>query len=69
MFASAALPGKLYEVAPHITKVGFGAQYAGGIAANKDWFDAQPEALQKALKAGGVAQREEYHKALNSYHK
>ncbi|MEM9473643.1 MAG: C4-dicarboxylate TRAP transporter substrate-binding protein [Pseudomonadota bacterium] len=66
VFASAALPGKLYEVAPHITKVGFGAQYAGGIAANKDWFDAQPEALQKALKKGGVAQREEYHKDLEA---
>ena len=34
VFASAALPGKLYEVAPYITKIGFGAQYAGGIAAN-----------------------------------
>tara|TARA_R110000751_G_scaffold95381_1_gene186295 strand:+ start:38448 stop:39509 length:1062 start_codon:yes stop_codon:yes gene_type:complete len=64
VFASAALPGKLYEVAPHITKVGFGAQYAGGIAANKDWFDAQPEALQAALKLGGVAQREAYHEDL-----
>ena len=28
VFASAALPGKLHEVAPYITKVGFGAQYA-----------------------------------------
>ena len=66
VFATAALPGKLYEVAPHITKVGFGAQYAGGIAANKDWFDAQPEALQQALKKGGVAQREAYHKDLEA---
>ena len=40
VFASAALPGKLHEVAPYITKVGFGAQYAGGIAANKDWYDS-----------------------------
>lgn len=66
VFASAALPGKLHEVAPHITRIGFGAQYAGGIAANKDWYDAQPEALQKALKAGGVAQRKAYHTDLDA---
>lgn len=66
VFASAALPGKLYEVAPYITKVGFGAQYAGGIAANKEWFDAQPEDLQAALRLGGVAQREAYHKDLEA---
>jgi len=48
-FATAALPGKLYEVAPYITLVRFGAQYAGGIAANKDWFDALPEVVKSAL--------------------
>lgn len=66
VFASAALPGKLYEVAPHITRVGFGAQYAGGIAANKDWFDAQPHKLQDALRRGGEAQREAYLKDLDT---
>lgn len=66
VFASAALPSKLYEVAPHITRVGFGAQYAGGIAANKDWFDAQPKALQTALRRGGVAQRKAYHEDLDA---
>jgi len=66
VFASAALPGKLYEVAPYITRVGFGAQYAGGIAANKDWFDSQPEAVQKALRRGGVAQRKAYHEDLEA---
>jgi TRAP-type C4-dicarboxylate transport system substrate-binding protein len=50
VFASAAVPGKLYEVAPHITKVGFGAQYAGGFAANKDWYDGLPADVQTALK-------------------
>ena len=64
VFATAAVPGKLYEVAPYVTRVGFGAQYAGGIAANKEWFDAQPEALQTALRRGGVAQREAYHEDL-----
>lgn len=66
VFASAAVPGKLYEVAPHITRVGLGAQYAGGIAANKDWFDAQPEAVQQALRAGGEAQRVAYHQDLDA---
>jgi TRAP-type C4-dicarboxylate transport system substrate-binding protein len=50
VFASAAVPGKLYEVAPHITKVGFGAQYAGGLAANKDWYEGLPADVQAALK-------------------
>ena len=65
VFASAALPGKLYEVAPHITKVGFGAQYAGGLAANKDWYDAQPQAVQNALKAAAEVDRVAYHKDLD----
>lgn len=60
VFATAALPGKLHEVAPYVTKIGFGAQYSGAMAANKDWFDAQPEALQNALKAAGDAYREAY---------
>lgn len=64
VFASAALPGKLYEVAPYITKVGFGAQYAGGIAANKDWFDSLPAEVQAALFAGAEADRIAYHKDL-----
>lgn len=64
VFATAAVPSKLYEVAPYITKVGFGAQYAGGIAANKEWFDEQPKEVQAALKAGAEAQRIAYHKDL-----
>ncbi len=66
VFASAALPGKLHEVAPHITKVGFGAQYAGGLAANKEWFDGLPEEVQKALKSAAVADRIAYHTDLDA---
>ncbi len=65
VFASAALPGKLYEVAPHITKVGFGAQYAGGFAANKSWYDGLPGVVQKALKDAAEADRIAYHKDLD----
>lgn len=60
VFASAALPGKLHEVAPHITKIGFGAQYAGGLAANKDWFDGLDPAVQDALKTAAITDRIEY---------
>lgn len=66
VFASAALPGKLHEVAPYITKVGFGAQYAGGFAANKDWFDGLPEVVQQALKDAAVADRVAYHQDLDA---
>ena len=66
VFASAALPGKLHEVAPYITKVGFGAQYAGGIAANKDWYDSLSVEVQNALKEGAKADRIAYHKDLDA---
>ncbi len=51
VFASAALPGKLYEVAPNITRAGLGAQYAGSICANADWWEGLPTEVQAALKA------------------
>ena len=66
VFASAALPGKLHEVAPYITKVGFGAQYAGSIAANKDWFESQPDVVQKALINAGETYRVAYQKDLGA---
>lgn len=67
VFASAALPGKLYEVAPYITLLGFGAQYAGGIAANKDWYDEQPEVVRKALKDAAIADRVAYLDDLDAF--
>jgi TRAP-type C4-dicarboxylate transport system substrate-binding protein len=66
VFASAALPGKLHEVAPYITKIGFGAQYAGSMAANKDWFESQPEIVQKAILDAGEAYRVAYQKDLGA---
>ena len=66
VFASAALPGKLHEVAPYITKVGFGAQYAGGFAANKDWFDGLDPAVQQALRDAAEADRIAYHADLDA---
>lgn len=55
VFASAALPGKLFEVAPYITKAGLGAQYAGSLCANADWYGSLPDAAKDALKVGADA--------------
>ncbi len=49
VFASAAFPGKLYEVAPNITQFGLGAQFAGAICANKDWWDGLDADVQTAF--------------------
>lgn len=51
VFASAALPGKLFEVAPHITRAGLGAQYAGSICANTDWWEGLPPEVQQAMSS------------------
>ena len=66
VFASAALPGKLHEVAPYVTKMGFGAQYAGGMAANKPWYDGLPEPVQVALKGACDAYSEAYDADLDA---
>ncbi len=49
VFASAALPGKLFEVAPYVTRAGLGAQYAGAICANADWWAGLDPVVQTAL--------------------
>lgn len=51
VFASAALPGKLFEVAPHITRAGLGAQFAGAVCANTDWWEGLPSTVQNAITA------------------
>ena len=66
VFASAALPGKLHEVAPFITRAGLGAQFAGGLCANKDWYEGLPEDVQAALHTGADGSREWYLSALES---
>ena len=46
--------------------MGFGAQYAGSIAANKDWFESQPQTVQKALIDAGETYRVAYQKDLGA---
>lgn len=60
VFASAALPGRLYEVAPYVTRFGLGAQFAGGICANEAWYDGLPTEVQDALHAGADEARDWY---------
>jgi len=60
VFASAALPGRLYEVAPYVTRFGLGAQYAGGLCANEAWYESLPSEAQEALHSGADAAREWY---------
>lgn len=55
VFPTAAAPARLHEVAPYVTVTDFGAQYAGTLVANRTWFQAQPEAVQDALRAGAEA--------------
>lgn len=60
VFPTAAAPARLEEVAPHVLITNFGAQYAGSLVANKDWYDSQPVEVQEALRAGAVAYTEAY---------
>ncbi len=67
VFASAALPGKLYEVAPNVLKVGLGAQFAGALCANKDWYDALPAEVQTALTDAASAAQAWYLADLQNF--
>ena len=49
-FATGAWGAKVHEVAPYITKVNFGSQYAGGLAMNKGRFDRMPPEVQKIFR-------------------
>ncbi|MEP4199166.1 MAG: C4-dicarboxylate TRAP transporter substrate-binding protein [Aliishimia sp.] len=60
VFASAALPGKLFEVAPNITRAGMGAQYAGSICANADWWGGLPNEVQTAITEAAAETGEWY---------
>jgi TRAP-type C4-dicarboxylate transport system substrate-binding protein len=64
VFASAALPGKLYEVAPYVTKAGLGAQFSGALCANMDWYEGLPVEVQDALTAVADAAQAWYMDAL-----
>ena len=62
-FATGAWGAKLQEVAPYITKVNFGSQYAGGVAMNKGRFDKLPKDVQKIFLDAGKGYTERFAKA------
>jgi TRAP-type C4-dicarboxylate transport system substrate-binding protein len=60
LFATAAAPAKIVEVAPHVTRVNFGSAYAGGLTANKDRWAKLPPEVQAAIRSAAPA----YHAAF-----
>ena len=57
-FMTAAMAIKVYEVAPYICMVNFGAQFAGGLSINKDVFESFPEYMQKIFIEAGKGYNE-----------
>jgi len=51
--ALGVLPAKIYEVAPHITRVDMGVAFSGAVAINRDSWDALPEEVQNAMVEAG----------------
>ena len=49
-FATGAWGAQVHEVAPYITKVNFGSQYAGGLAMNKGRFDRLPPEVKTVFR-------------------
>ncbi len=50
---SGAFPFKLYEVAPHITKVSLGSQTTGGLAINRRSWERLPDDIKTVLSELG----------------
>jgi len=65
-FATGAWSVKLHEVAPYITKVNFGSQYAGGIAINKGRFDKLPNEVKKIFVDVGNGYSVQFAKAQSA---
>jgi TRAP-type transport system periplasmic protein len=59
-FFTAAVPAKLFEVAPTFTQTDFGAMYAGCIAVNKARFDKFPDEVKAAFRRGANAYKAAY---------
>lgn len=52
-FNTAGLGIRLYEVAPNVSLVNFGAQYPAGLAINKKFFDRLPPEVQQVFRDAG----------------
>ena len=59
-FATAAVPAKLYEVAPNYLMLDFGAMYATSVGVNKDRWDRLPEEVRAAIRKGAASYKAAY---------
>ncbi|MEO7404460.1 MAG: C4-dicarboxylate TRAP transporter substrate-binding protein, partial [Burkholderiales bacterium] len=59
-FVTSAVPAKLFEVAPNMLQVDYGAMYAGSIAVNKARFDKFPSEVKAAFRRGANAYKAAY---------
>jgi TRAP-type C4-dicarboxylate transport system substrate-binding protein len=62
-FEGAIAPYKFYEVAPYITKIGFGAKYSSALTVNLDTWGSLPEDVQQAMREAADVYREATAKA------
>jgi len=53
-FITGAFPAKIIEVAPHITKVNYGAQFAGALVMSKRVYDKLPADAKKIVMEVGA---------------
>ena len=65
-FATGAWGAKVHEVAPYVTKVNFGSQFAGGMAMNKSRFDRLPPEVQKIFRDVAVEYEKRFAEAQSS---
>ncbi|WP_353475803.1 C4-dicarboxylate TRAP transporter substrate-binding protein (plasmid) [Salipiger sp. H15] len=66
--ALGVLPAKIYEVAPHITRVDMGVAFSGAVAINRDSWDALPEEVQTAMVEAGKYYTVSHGQDLNDRH-
>jgi len=66
--ALGALPAKLYEVAPYITRVRIGTAFSGAVAINKDSWNELPEEVQQAMIQAGKFYTDAHAKDLLERH-
>jgi TRAP-type C4-dicarboxylate transport system substrate-binding protein len=66
--ALGAMPAKLYEVAPYITRVRMGTAFSGAVAINKDSWDGLPEEVQNAMVEAGKFYTDAHGKDLLERH-
>ncbi|MBL4786327.1 MAG: C4-dicarboxylate TRAP transporter substrate-binding protein [Cohaesibacteraceae bacterium] len=68
-FSSGIFPNKLHEVAPHLTRVDFGAQFVGGLTVNSDTWASFPPEVQTAFREAGEVYRIKVASALQGFAK